>query len=263
MASHLTSEHHSVLKRKRSASLPPTPPVSATDPEGPRLLDRAVNVLSTAAAALAHVTMLYERDPVTRDGLLRAVDCITDVHESGGKLVICGVGKSGLVGKKLVATMKSLGLASSFLHPSEALHGDLGDVRKSDAILFISYSGKTPELLSVLGHIPDHIPVLAITQHTTISDCPLLAERPDAMLLPAPIHEPEEVSFGICAPSTSTTVAIAVGDMLALTIAETMHHEDTKHVFQRNHPGGAIGAKLDSEAKDQSSRNSSPKRLKI
>ena len=70
-----------------------------------------------------------------------------------------------------------------------------------------------------------------------------LRDRPNGILLPAPIHELEEVSFGVCAPTTSTTVAIAVGDMLALAAAEVLHQDDTRHVFRRNHPGGAIGAK--------------------
>jgi D-arabinose 5-phosphate isomerase GutQ len=108
-------------------------------------------------------------------------------------------------------------------------------------VLFISYSGKTSELLHLLHHIPKSTHVLAISAHTDASKCLLLQERPGAILLPAPIHELEEVSFGVCAPTTSTTVAIAVGDMLALTIAETMHEEETKHVFKKNHPGGAIG----------------------
>jgi D-arabinose 5-phosphate isomerase GutQ len=106
-----------------------TPPISNTDSEGEQILSRAVNVLSTAATALSQVTILYQSDHVARDGLLRAVDRITSVNAQGGKLIICGIGKSGLVGKKLVATMKSLGVPSAFLHPSEALHGDLGDIR--------------------------------------------------------------------------------------------------------------------------------------
>ena len=117
------------LKRTRSTSLPLTPPLSLNDPDGAQRLDRAVNVLSTAATALSQVTILYQNSPTARDGLLKAVECITSVHSAGGKLILCGVGKSGLVAKKLVATMKSLGIGSSFLHPSEALHGDLGDVR--------------------------------------------------------------------------------------------------------------------------------------
>ena len=119
-----------MLKRKRSNAAPLTPPLSANDVEGARTLSRAVNVLSTAATALSQVTILYESDHVARDGLLQAVETITTVNEAGGKLLICGVGKSGLVGRKIVATMKSLGLGSSFLHASEALHGDLGDIRQ-------------------------------------------------------------------------------------------------------------------------------------
>jgi D-arabinose 5-phosphate isomerase GutQ len=109
--------------------------------------------------------------------------------------------------------------------------------------MFISYSGKTAELMALLDHIPSHTPLLAITSHTKPSHCPLLEGRSNAILLPAPLHEPEEASFGVCAPTTSTTVTIAVGDMLALTVAEALHQEETKSVFRRNHPGGAIGAK--------------------
>ena len=117
------------------------------------------------------------------------------------------------------------------------------DVKQNDAIMFISYSGKTAELMTLLDHISPHTPVLAITSHTRASACPLLNRRPDSILLPAPIHELEEMSFGVCAPTTSTTVAIAVGDMLALTLAEAMHEDQTKSIFQENHPGGTIGAK--------------------
>jgi len=111
--------------------------------------------------------------------------------------------------------------------------------------MFVSYSGKTPELLGLLDHVSKGIPVLAIASQRCVEDCLMLADRPDAILLPAPIHESEEESFGICAPTTSTTVAIAVGDMLALTVAEAVHADDTKHIFRLNHPGGAIGAKHD------------------
>ncbi|KAF2741848.1 SIS domain-containing protein [Sporormia fimetaria CBS 119925] len=251
------------MKRKRSSSMLLTPPLSNSDADSERILSRAVNVLSTAATALSQVTLIYQNDPIARDGLLQAVESITQVHEERGKLVICGVGKSGLVAKKLVATMKSLGLASSFLHPSEALHGDLGDLRPHDAILFISYSGKTPELLQVLDHVPETIPILAITAHMRPADCPLLRDRPDSILLPAPIHEPEETTFGVSAPTTSTTVAIAVGDMLALMLADSIHEENTKLVFQKNHPGGAIGAKarrsatVDDDEKADSKRHKS------
>lgn len=235
------------LKRKHSSSLPLTPPLSMDDRDAVRTLDRAVHVLSTEATALSHVTMLYQTDSMARDGLLRAVDCVTKVNEIGGRFIICGVGKSGLVGMKIVATMKSLGLGSSFLHASEAMHGDLGDVSEHDALMFITYSGRTPELLHLLPHIPESVPILALTSHTIASDCLLLTERPDAILLPAPIHQPEEESFGVCAPTTSTTVAMAVGDMLAITAADSVHQERVRQVFRKNHPGGAIGARKDDQ----------------
>lgn len=127
---------------------------------------------------------------------------------------------------------------------------------QTDALLFISYSGKTAELMAVLDHVPASIPILAMTSQTRPADCPLLRDRPDGILLPAPIHELEEVSFGVCAPTTSTTVAIAVGDMLMLTLAQALYADTTKHVFKKNHPGGAIGenAKRKASSQDDLSR---------
>lgn len=78
-------------------------------------------------------------------------------------------------------------------------------------------------------------------------DCPLLRQQ-DGILLPTPLHEPEEVSFGICAPTTSTTVQIAIGDMLALTVGERIHMDQKSKVFKKNHPGGAIGQVTKAEA---------------
>lgn len=122
------------MKRKRSSGMlltPPllTPPISHCGTESERVVSRAVNVVSTAATALSQISILYQSDHVAREGLVRAVEVLTRVQEDRGKLLVCGVGKSGLVGRKTVATMKSLGLACSFLHAAEALHGDLGDLR--------------------------------------------------------------------------------------------------------------------------------------
>lgn len=89
---------------------------------------------------------------------------------------------------------------------------------------------------------------MAMTSHTKANDCPLLREH-DGILLPSPLHEPEEVSFGICAPTTSTTVQIAIGDMLALTVGERIHTDKKSQVFKKNHPGGAIGQVTKAEAR--------------
>lgn len=120
-------------KRRRASPSPApttTPPTTIHDPEGVSTLDRAINVLSVQAEALSNVTRLYQTDPVARDGLLRAVDYIVTSQRRGGKTIVCGVGKSGLIGNKTVATLKSLGIGASFMHASEAAHGDLGDIRE-------------------------------------------------------------------------------------------------------------------------------------
>jgi len=93
-----------------------------------------------------------------------------------------------------------------------------------------------------MSYMPDDTPVILLTSHTAAVDCPLLLDRPNGILLPAPIHEPEETSFGVSAPTTSTTVAMAIGDMLAITAADQIHQHRTADVFRKNHPGGAIGA---------------------
>lgn len=110
-------------------TLPVTPPATEADPEVERILVTAVNVLSTEATALSYLSRLYATNPTARSGFVRAVEAITTTNLNEGKTIIIGVGKSGKIGKKLVATMNSLGLSASFMHPIEALHGDLGMVK--------------------------------------------------------------------------------------------------------------------------------------
>jgi hypothetical protein len=116
----------------------------------------------------------------------------------------------------------------------------------------ISYSGTTSELLALLPHISENIPLIAMTSHTHPAYCPLLVNRQNSLLLPAPIHESEKTSFNISAPTTSTTVALALGDALALAVAQKLHTaigKTSSEVFQSNHPGGAIGAAAISDIK--------------
>ena len=201
----------------------------------------AVHVLRTEATALHNVTRLYETDPIAREGFTRAVAAITRHGGEKGKLVIIGVGKSGHIGKKLVATFNSLAVHSTFLHPTEALHGDLGTIGKYDTILYITFSGKTQELLSLLPHIDASLPQIILTSHTQPDTCEIIKLRKEIILLPAPIIEPEALSFGVCAPTTSTTLALAVGDALAIVASQELH-SCVASVFAQNHPGGAIGA---------------------
>ncbi|KAJ5129504.1 Sugar isomerase (SIS) [Penicillium bovifimosum] len=229
---------------------PLTPPDSS-DPPAPKDVSSvvtAIHVISTERAALAHLEHIYQTDARAQADLARAVGQIARSVSEGGKLVVCGVGKSGKVGRKIEATMNSLGVYSAFLHPTEALHGDLGLVRPNDTILLISFSGRSPELLSLLPHLPVTVPVIALTSHTHPEACPLLALHGPAglgMLLPAPVHEDEETSFGVRAPTSSTTVALSLGDALAIATARKLHTATGKspaEVFRGFHPGGAIGA---------------------
>jgi hypothetical protein len=121
-----------------SSFVPITPPASPDGPPSPpdeppsqetAPLSRAVHVLTVEAAALTFAARLYQYNPEARTALLAAVDAVVSSQQSHGKLIVCGIGKSAYVGMKLVATLKSLGVACSFLHAAEAIHGDLGDVR--------------------------------------------------------------------------------------------------------------------------------------
>ena len=220
-------------------------------------LTTAVHVLKTEAKALSYISRLYQTDSIARRGFNQAVDLVRRTMEKRGKLVVCGVGKSGHIAKKLVATMNSLSISATFLHPTEALHGDLGMININDTILFITFSGRTPELLSLVQHLNPQNALIVMTAHTHPSTCPIIDQRPDAVLLPAPIQESEVESFGVCAPTTSTTIALALGDALTLAISGEMH-TNVADVFANNHPGGAIGHDvLTPQAKKEALRYSS------
>lgn len=207
-------------------------------------LSSAVHVLNTEATSLNSLTDFYATDPAARSAFNAAVDTITS--RPRGKLVIIGVGKSGHIARKLVATFNSLSIYASYMHPTEALHGDLGHVGPEDTLMLITFSGKTPELSLLLPHLDVNLPLIVLTGRTVEAEVVKQREGAAAgktILLPAPIHESETVSFGVSAPTTSTTMALAVGDALALTCAQELNPcaGGVAGVFGRNHPGGAIG----------------------
>ncbi|TVY50945.1 Arabinose 5-phosphate isomerase KdsD [Lachnellula cervina] len=204
-------------------------------------LTNAVHVLSTEATSLSRLTMLYETDPIARGGFNSAVEIITRYGGRKGKVLVCGVGKSGHICVKLVATFLSLKIPAVFLHPTEALHGDLGAVNDHDTILFISNSGKTGELLALLPHFDTSLPTIIMTSHTHPSNCEIIKQRPGTILLPAPIHISETDAFGVNAPTISTTMALALG--------APSPSPNLASVFLKNHPGGAIGAAIQAPKK--------------
>jgi arabinose-5-phosphate isomerase len=158
------------------------------------------------------------------------------ILECGGKLIVSGLGKSGHVGRKIAATFASTGTTASFLHLAEAIHGDLGMAAKGDVAILISQSGETAELEPVIDHFRNvGIPIIAITGNSTS----MLAEAATApLVLP---HWPE-VGPEAVAPTTSTTMTLALGDALAMTVMRQKGF--TRTDFGRLHPGGSLGARL-------------------
>ncbi|KAF3919944.1 hypothetical protein AA313_de0204172 [Arthrobotrys entomopaga] len=236
-------------------SPPSTPPLETGIANSESILDLAVHVLHTETASLSHLTKLYTTSPSARTAFVKSVQCIVRSLSIHGKVIFCGMGKSGKITQKMVATMNSLGLMSCNLHPTEAMHGDIGIIRPNDVLVLVSYSGTTEELTKMLSHVGSQTPVIVMTAYSNnIDQCPLIAGRDDnggsdgkgiGVVLPTPVLEKEEATFGVSAPTTSTTVTIALGDALALAVADTMHHIEgkrTRDVFHSFHPGGAIGS---------------------
>ncbi len=167
------------------------------------------------------------------DDFTRAIDLIL---EARGKLIVGGLGKSGHVARKIAATFASTGTTATFMHLAEAIHGDLGIAAKDDVAILISLSGKTSELEPVIDHFEAvGIPIIAITG---ASNSPLGQAAAAPLVLP---HWPE-VGPESVAPTTSTTMMLALGDALAMTVMRQKGF--TRTDFGRLHPGGSLGARL-------------------
>lgn len=159
-----------------------------------------------------------------------------DLIMAGGRLVITGIGKSGIIGQKIVATLNSTGTPSFFLHPVEAMHGDLGMVSGGDPVLAISYSGETGELNGLLASLRERrVRVIAMTGCPTST----LAGFAEVVLN---IHVPREACPLGLAPTTSTTATLALGDALAVALLKRKQFQAED--FRRNHPGGSLGERL-------------------
>jgi len=153
-----------------------------------------------------------------------------------GKVVVLGVGKSGIIAQKIAATMTSSGTAAIHLHPSDALHGGLGILSADDVVLMLSNSGGTNELIELLPFIKQrNVPLVAIVGRLNST----IAQRADAVLDASVDQEACPLNL---APTTSTTVALAIGDALAMTLMRAKGLTETD--FASNHPGGQLGKRL-------------------
>ena len=164
---------------------------------------------------------------------VRAVELL---KSSKGRVIVTGIGKSGLIARKIAATLTSTGTPAAWLHPIDSLHGDLGVVGPSDVAIVLSKSGETDELAGLLSALQRlQVPVIAIT-----GDASSTLARAAAVVLDAGV--PEEACPHDLAPTTSTTVALALGDALAVTLLEEKGF--AREDFARLHPGGRLGKKL-------------------
>ena len=187
---------------------------------------------------------------IEADGIIHLVDRIDDnfsemieqICSSSGRLIISGIGKSGIVGRKIVATLNSTGTRSLFLHPVEAMHGDLGQVSADDIFIALSNSGETDELCILLPSIRRiGCKIIAFTGSKTST----LATQSDIVIDVG--VECEACPLGL-APTASTTAMLAMGDALAVVLLEKKHFKTSD--FRMIHPGGKLGQRLAGKVKD-------------
>ena len=190
---------------------------------------------------------LFDAKEYIADEFKEAVELILPCK---GKLIVTGVGKSGLIGAKIAATLASTGTPSFFLHPTEALHGDLGMIGREDIVLAISYSGESEELSSILPHIKRFdIPLIGMSK-----------SRESTLGRYSDIHIPIIVEKEACplnvAPTSSTTLTLALGDALAVCLMKARDFK--KDDFASLHPGGSLGKRLFVKVKDLMRTNDLP-----
>ncbi|MDE3241260.1 MAG: KpsF/GutQ family sugar-phosphate isomerase [Nitrospirota bacterium] len=166
----------------------------------------------------------------------RFTDAVDLLYRCTGKVVVSGMGKSGLIGQKIAATLASTGTPAFFLHPAEGIHGDLGMVARHDALVAISNSGETEELLKLLPFVKRlNIPVIAMTGRIQST----LAKNSEVVL---DVSVPEEACPMGLAPTASTTATLAMGDALAIALLQKRGFKEED--FAQFHPGGTLGRRL-------------------
>ncbi len=201
--------------------------LQAPPPDPSHLIATGRRVIAIEAEALATLGGALD------DSFARAV---TRMLEARGRVIVSGIGKSGHVARKIAATLASTGTPALFVHPAEASHGDLGMITRDDVVLLLSNSGETAELADLIAYTRRFaIPLIGLAGR---ADSTLIRQSDIGLVLPA---APEACPVGL-APTTSTTMAVALGDALAVALME--HRAFTPEDFRGLHPGGRIGARL-------------------
>ena len=181
------------------------------------------------------------------DEFAKAVD---SMNNTSTHIIVCGMGKSGLVGRKISATLASTGTPSIFLHPAEAIHGDLGKVQKNSVVLLISYSGETGEIIALIPALKRlDVNIIALTGVKNST----LANKSDIVLDTSVDREACPLNL---APTTSTMITMVLGDALAVSLMELKNFKQED--FALTHPGGSLGRRLLSSVKDEMKQNNLP-----
>ena len=197
------------------------------------MLTIAKESLTEQAKALIHMA------DELGDEFVKAVKLIL---QTKGRTVVCGMGKSGLVGKKMTATFASTGTPSFFMHPAEAFHGDLGMLAREDLLILISYSGETGEIINLLPSIKQFgNKIISIVGHGDST----MARHSDVVLN---VKVEREVCPNNLAPTTSTLATMGMGDALAVALIKERNFQADD--FARYHPGGSLGRRLLTKASD-------------
>lgn len=190
-------------------------------------LDYARQVIRAEADAIASMT------PIVNGQFARAVEMI---YHCTGSCIVSGIGKAGIIGRKISATLASTGTPSHFLHPAEAVHGDLGRLRRDDIVMILSYGGETDEITRLINLVKQlQIRLISITGDGDST----LSRYSDVVLCMGKLNE--ACPLGV-APSVSTACMLTIGDALAFTVMKARNFSVEDYV--RFHPGGSLGAKL-------------------
>ncbi|ODQ78595.1 hypothetical protein BABINDRAFT_162798 [Babjeviella inositovora NRRL Y-12698] len=215
----------------------------------PELLQNALSTVSTVLytqnLAVNHLVNQFSTSAFARANMQKSLEIMNTSLHSRGKIVITGIGKSHKIASKVVATMNSLSLHAALLHPSEALHGDLGVIRADhgDCLVLITASGNTPELLQLLPHVPVSVPVILLSNKklSKLSQHPQVQSMLYAEL---PKEFSEETIYGLAAPTISTTLCLLLADAACMALVDLHINRlsDRQRLFGERHPGGAIGA---------------------
>jgi arabinose-5-phosphate isomerase len=196
--------------------------------------EKVVELLKLEASAIEAAAMRLEKDVVRRT--------IEILEECAGKVIVTGIGKSGIIAQKIAQTLTSTGTVAIFVHPSDALHGGLGVITKGDVLIALSNSGETDEILLLMPALKArNVCVISIVGNIDST----LARQSDVVLDASVDQEACPLNL---APTTSTTVALAIGDALAMTLMQSKGQ--TAEDFAANHPAGRLGKRLTLKVSD-------------